>query len=68
MKDRNIICQFYNYERGCSKGREGTFKKYYQTCQLYKAKRGAAPAQKNLKKQKLNNAKRRDIRNMMKDY
>jgi len=68
MKDRNIICEFYMYEGGCSKDREGTFKKYCQTCQMYKAKRGAAPARKNLKRQKLDDAKNKDFRNMMKDY
>ena len=67
-KDRNTVCEFYNYEGGCSKGREGTFKKYCQTCQIYKAKKGAIPARKNLKREKMEEAKKRDIRNSMKNY
>lgn len=56
-KDGFIKCEYYLNEGNCSKGREGTFYHSCQHCDLYKAVRGAAPAKKNLKKQKLQKAK-----------
>lgn len=52
-KDREIVCRFYQYEGSCSKGREGTFRHKCQNCNLYVPRKGAAPARKNLKKEKL---------------
>ena len=42
-KTRERQCEFYEYEGKCSKGREGTFLKQCQICNLYRAKAGAAP-------------------------
>lgn len=69
MKDRNVICQYYNFEGSCEKGREGTFLHACQKCRLYSAKRGYAPAtRKNLKKRKIEEQRDRDFNSMMKEY
>lgn len=52
MKDREIACKYYIAEKQCSKGREGTFRKYCQKCSLYLALPGGRPARKNLKHEK----------------
>ena len=36
MKDRIVPCKYYEAEGSCSKGYEGTFKKYCQHCKQYK--------------------------------
>ena len=51
-KDREIACEFYVCEGECTKGKEGTFRKACQTCQVYKPIKGGQPARKNLKKEK----------------
>ena len=51
-KDREIACENNVCEGECTKGREGTFRNYCQTCNLYKPVRGGIPARKNLKKEK----------------
>jgi hypothetical protein len=43
-KDREIACRFYQYEGYCSKGRDSTFRKTCQTCNLYSPKKGGKPA------------------------
>jgi hypothetical protein len=68
MKDREITCVFYEYEGCCRKGREGTFRKACQTCNKYQAKRGSVPARKNLKKQKIERARDKDLRRQIKEY
>lgn len=65
---REIACVYYEYEHSCSKGREGTFRHACQTCNKYKARKGGQPARKNLKKQKMEKIKERDIKRMMRDY
>lgn len=65
---REIACEFYMWEGECSKGREGTFRKACQTCNKYKAKKGSMPARKNLKRQKAEEIRKRDIKQMMSDY
>lgn len=67
-KTREIACQFYEYEGGCLKGREGTFNKACQKCKLYKALPGGRPAKKDLRRQKKEDLRRRDMRQMMEDY
>ena len=52
MKDREIACEFYEHEGCCTKGREGTFRKQCQICDIYKPVRGGQPARKNLKNEK----------------
>lgn len=51
-KDREIACKFYVCEGECSKGREGTFRKQCQICDLWDPIKGARPARRNLKKEK----------------
>jgi hypothetical protein len=58
--NREIACQYYMYEGGCSKGRKGTFYKSCQTCKKYVAVKGGEPARKNLKRQKIQAARKRD--------
>ena len=65
---REIACEFYKWEGECAKGREGTFRKACQTCKKYKAKKGSLPARQNLKKQKAEKIRERDMKQMMRDY
>ena len=68
MQDREVSCIYYEYEHGCSKGREGTFRDVCQTCNKYKPKKGGTPARQNLKKKKAEKIKERDIKQMMREY
>lgn len=61
-KTREIACQFYQFEGGCAKGRDGTFRKYCQKCDWYKAKRGGIPARQDLRRKKKEDAYRNDQR------
>lgn len=65
---REIACIYYEYEGCCSKGREGTFRKACQICKKYKPRNGSLPARKNLKKQKMEKLKERDIKEIMRNY
>jgi hypothetical protein len=56
------------FEGHCSKGKDGTFYNACQTCSKYKPKVGALPARKNLKRQKTDKARERDIQKMMRSY
>lgn len=60
MRDRNIACIHYQYEKSCDLGREGTFYHYCQKCKMYNARRGAEPARLNLKREKIERARKRD--------
>lgn len=69
MKDRNIVCKYYEFEGGCSRGRKGTFLKSCQTCRLYEKKPGYAPAgRRNLKRQKIEKELRKDFNDMKNSY
>lgn len=68
MKNREIACQFYEYEGRCLKGREGTFRKACQKCKLYKAIKGGRPARKDLRRQKREDIRRKDMQQIMRDY
>lgn len=60
-KSREIACEFYLNEGNCRKGRDGTFRKQCQICNLYKPIRGGQPARPDTrreKKQKYLNDKR----------
>lgn len=67
-KERERVCVFYQHEGGCLKGREGTFRDYCQTCDKYIPLKGAKPVRKNLKKQKLVDARNREIKREMKGW
>ena len=68
MRDREIACIFYEYEGSCLKGKAGTFRKACQTCGKYKPKLGSAPARQNLKKQKIEKIKTKDMKLELKNY
>ena len=51
-RDRVIACVNYLNEGNCAKGKKGTFWSYCQTCTKYEAKRGSAPARKDLRQEK----------------
>lgn len=53
MKDREIPCMHYICEGECDIGREGTFRRYCQTCREYKEKRHGVPARPNDRKEKI---------------
>ena len=53
MKNREIVCKFYEYEGKCTKGREGTFRGKCQTCNQYNPKKGAKPARTDNRRRKL---------------
>ena len=59
-KDRFIKCEFYLYEGNCAKNGEGTFYHSCQKCGLYKPVKGSIPAKKNLKREKIEKAKKED--------
>lgn len=51
-RDREIACESYICEGSCSKGREGTFRKYCQTCNKWRPVSGGRPARLDLRKKK----------------
>ena len=65
---REIVCEYYQWEGGCLKGREGTFYNACQTCKKYKARRGYTPARQNKKKEKLAKIKEKDTKRLIKEY
>ena len=68
MQDREVSCMYYEYERSCLKGREGTFWKACQTCAKYSPRKGGTPARKNLKRQKMDKIQESDMKRMIRDY
>jgi len=52
MKDRERACKYYVYEGSCAKGREGTFRKACQVCNLYLPLKGGNVARKDLRREK----------------
>jgi len=67
-QNREIVCIFYDHEGSCAKGRDGIFRKTCQTCDKYIARKGGIPARKDLKRQKLEKIKERDMRRDIKNY
>lgn len=66
--NREISCIYYEWEGECSKGKEGTFRKACQICKKYKPRKGGLPARQNLKRQKVEKIRERDMKQMMRDY
>lgn len=66
--EREIACVYYKYEGCCSKGKAGTFRDACQICKKYKARKVRTLARQNLKRQKMEKIKDRDIKQMMRDY
>lgn len=60
MKDRERQCEYYEYEGKCSKGFRGTFKDSCQICKYYRAKKGALPRRKDLRREKENKWRREE--------
>lgn len=67
-KTREVPCIYYQYEGGCEKGRDGTFRKACQTCKKYTPKKNAIPARQNLKRKKKEQLREQDMKEMMRDY
>lgn len=61
-KDRFVKCEFYLNEGNCAKKREGSFYHYCQHCDQYRPVRGSIPAKKNLKREKIEKARKEDFR------
>jgi hypothetical protein len=61
-KDREISCIYYEAERHCRLGKEGTFRKYCQHCQCYKAVRGGQPARTDTRASRLARIRRKEDR------
>lgn len=59
-KDREIVCEYYQCEEVCGKQHEGTFRKACQKCADYRPVKGRHPARLNLKRQKLEAARKKD--------
>lgn len=60
MKTRERQCESYICEGQCSKGREGTFYKYCQKCNKYRAKPGSRPARTDNRRKKMERIQRKD--------
>ncbi len=60
MKTRENPCESYICEGNCSKGREGTFYKYCQKCNKYKAKKGSLPARTDNRRQKMDRIQKKE--------
>lgn len=67
-QNREIVCIFYDHEGSCLKGRDGIFRKTCQTCNQYIARKGGAPARKDLRRHKMEKIKERDMRESLRDY
>ena len=52
-KDRERVCQYYECEGKCKKGRAGTFRDVCQTCDKYNALKGARPKRTDNRRKKL---------------
>lgn len=66
-KTREIACIHYICEGQCAKGRDGFFRKTCQTCKKYEPIKHGRPARKDLKREKLDKIKDRDMRQSIKD-
>lgn len=60
MKDRTQLCEFYAAEGHCRIGKEGTLWKSCVHCQKYVPMRGRQPIRKNLRRQKIEQARLKD--------
>lgn len=67
-KDREVACKSYVCEGNCSKGREGTFRKQCQTCNLYFPISGGRPARKDNRKQKNERRNKKELVKLVKQY
>lgn len=59
-RDREIQCESYICEGSCSKGREGTFRKYCQTCNKYRPLKGSKPARTDNRRHKMEKIMRKE--------
>lgn len=67
-RDRERACKYYICEGNCSKGREGTFRKQCQTCNLYFPISGGRPARKDNRKQKNERRNKKELVKLVKQY
>lgn len=59
-KERTIVCEYYEYEGKCSKGREGTFHKQCQKCSKYVKKAGARPYRTDERRRRMEKIQRKE--------
>ena len=67
-RSREIACKNYICEGNCSKGREGTFRKRCQTCNLYFPIKGGRPSRKDNRRQKNERKNRKEMVKLVKQY
>lgn len=67
-KMREVACKYYICERECEKGREGTFRKKCQTCDLYVPIKGGIPARKDLRQNKKERSNRKELIEARRNY
>lgn len=60
MKDRILLCEYYECKGKCSKGKDADIKGYCQHCGEYYPQKGRV-AIKNIKRQKQQRAMMRDM-------
>ena len=53
MKDRNIICKFYQWHGQCEKGKKADLTGYCTHCGLYEKKFGVKPFRTDTRRTKL---------------
>lgn len=61
-KTREVACKFYICEGECSKGREGTFRRKCQVCDLYDPIKGGQPARRDLRKKKKEDINKKEMK------
>lgn len=67
-KTREIACKYYINEKNCAKGREGTFHKQCQTCNLYVPLPGGKPARTDNRKRKNERRNKKELAHWKKMY
>ena len=60
MKDREIVCRYYEAEGICLKGRAGTFNDKCQKCDKYVAAKGARPRRTDKRGELLAKARKKE--------
>lgn len=60
MKDRNLICKYYERANQCSKGKGCTIWGEMQHCGLYKADLNSKPLRQDKRKNKLEKINRKE--------
>lgn len=62
MKDRNLLCVYYERANKCSKGKGCTIWKEMQSCGLYKPDYNSKPLRADKRKQKKEKIEKKEFR------